>query len=398
MSTSNAQPIEQAPTSAGDHLFAGFDGWIELFRAGRQVDSAGREREWTAEELDQIVANHSAASAAPHVIGHPRTDAPAYGWIAELKREGDLLLGRSEQVMPEFAEAVSEGRYRRRSVAIGHDAERGFYLRHVGWLGAAPPAIKGLKDVEFNDAAAEVYEFGWREAMHMGVLARLFRGLRELLVERFGVEAADRAVPGYEVDDLAREAGQLAEQADQEAQAAPAASFSEHEEAAVADEKTFTEADVERAKQEAREAARQEYESQNAQFRERVAELEAAGRRQEAEREVAALIDAGKVTPAQAAGLTEFVASLDGEASFEFAAGDEQKSANAREYFLRTFMANQPKVVPVGPRRDEGEPLAADDYPALRAKAQEFQEAQRKAGHEITFTEAWEHVKKEASQ
>lgn len=33
----------------------GLSGWIEIFRAGRQRDSSGEEREWSEADLDEIV-------------------------------------------------------------------------------------------------------------------------------------------------------------------------------------------------------------------------------------------------------------------------------------------------------------------------------------------------------
>jgi len=399
-----------AGNPAGTVAFKGFDDWIELFRAGHQVDSAGRGREWTEAELDQIVQNHSDETAAPIVIGHPKTDAPAYGWAQTLKREGKKLLGKFAQVEPTFADLVKEGRYRRRSVAIGEDPDKGFYLRHVGWLGAAAPAIKGLADVQFSeDATTTLHEFSYEQAAHMNALARLFRGVREALLERFGAEAADKAVPEWELESLNRNAAREEVQADNESQ--PVAGFAgmynhpsltpqnnpnqPQEENPVAE---FTQEDLDAAVDRARQEERNAQEGEKNQFRERVQQLEAEQARRDAEREVSALVDAGKVLPSQMDGMTEFVAALDGEASLEFTAGDDTQKTNPREWFLRTFMANQPKVVPLGKQREDADPVGADDYEALGRKASEFQEAQRKAGRDVTFTEAWEHVKKEASQ
>lgn len=391
--------------SAVAHEFKGFDDWIELFRAGHQVDSAGNGRDWTASDIDEIIRNHSDETAAPIVIGHPKVDAPAYGWTGELKRDGNTLLGRFEKVEPTFAEMVQDGRFRRRSVAIGHDKDKGFYLRHVGWLGAAAPAIKGLSDVQFNDEEAELHEFSYEDAARLNVVSRLFRGIREFFVERYGVEAADKALPDYEVQHLARDSVREELEAEAESnrsttsQALYSAPNSNHstgqEDTTVAE---FTQEQLDEAVAKARQEERDAKDSETKTFRERVQELETEQSLRDAQRHVEALVTAGKVLPSQAEGMTEFVASLSPDASFEFTAGDEQKSTNPRDFFINTFMANQPKVAPLGKQNTESEPLGADDFEALRKRAAEFQESEHQAGRNVTFTDAWEHVKKEASQ
>lgn len=160
----------------------------------------------------------------------------------------------------------------------------------------------------------------------------------------------------------------------------------------------FSQEELDAAVATAREEERTALAGETNTYREKVKTLEAAAKQQEAEREVSALVDAGKVLPSQSAGMVEFVAELDNQASLEFSEGTETKKTNPREWFLRTFMANQPKVVPLGKRQTEVEPLNPNDLEALRRKAGEFQEQQRQAGRDITFTDAWEHVKKEASQ
>ena len=59
-----------------------------------------------------------------------------------------------KQVAPEFESLVKSGRFKKRSAAFYQDGS----LRHVGWLGAVPPAVKGLADVAFQDGV-EAIEF-----------------------------------------------------------------------------------------------------------------------------------------------------------------------------------------------------------------------------------------------
>lgn len=132
--------------------------WVELFRSGIHTDAAGNTRNWSEADLDTIVAKYDPSiHEAPAVIGHPNDNAPAYAWVEALKREGTVLWGKFKQVLPEFSEAVKQGSYKKRSIALYPDMT----LRHVGFLGAQPPAIKGLKDIAFTGSGDfSVIEFG----------------------------------------------------------------------------------------------------------------------------------------------------------------------------------------------------------------------------------------------
>jgi len=122
--------------------------WIEIFRTGKHTDAAGNTREWTEDDLDKIVENYDPKShEAPIVIGHPKDNAPAYGWVESLKREGNVLKAKLKQLIPEFVDMVKKGLFKKRSISLYPDLT----LRHVGFLGAMPPAVKGLKDIAFQE-------------------------------------------------------------------------------------------------------------------------------------------------------------------------------------------------------------------------------------------------------
>ena len=130
-------------------------GWIEIFRAGRQTDNRGRTRNWTESDLDKMVETYDPAThEAPVVIGHPKDNGPAYGWTESLKRVGNTLLAKFKQVEPAFAEMVKNGRFKKRSISLYADGS----VRHIGFLGAAAPALKGLKDISFN-ADEDFFEY-----------------------------------------------------------------------------------------------------------------------------------------------------------------------------------------------------------------------------------------------
>ncbi|MBI5634866.1 MAG: hypothetical protein HZA15_15470 [Nitrospirae bacterium] len=130
--------------------------WIAIFRTGRHTDSAGNTQDWTEQDLDKIVSTYAPAKhEAPVVIGHPKDNAPAYAWVEGLKREGDTLWMKMKDVVPAFADMVMQKMFKKRSISLYPDGS----LRHVGWLGAQPPAVKGLPDFAFGDDGGAVIEF-----------------------------------------------------------------------------------------------------------------------------------------------------------------------------------------------------------------------------------------------
>lgn len=130
--------------------------WIAIFRAGTHTDSAGKTHTYSRADIEKIAAGYAPARhEAPLVLGHPEADAPAYGWVEQLKSKGGTLLARIKQVPAELKEAVKAGRYKKVSVALYPDGG----LRHVGLLGASPPAVKGLGNVAFDDGDEKWIEF-----------------------------------------------------------------------------------------------------------------------------------------------------------------------------------------------------------------------------------------------
>lgn len=169
----------------------GLNGWVEVFSAGRHTDSAGRTKEFTTGDLDRIAHGYDPAThEAPAVVGHPRDNAPAFGWVEGVKREGEKLLAKFKQVVPEFEEMVKSGLFKKRSISLYPDGT----LRHVGWLGAQPPAVKGLKDVGFAaDDQCSQYEFS-EEDPTMGELEDVKKKLEE---EKTAREKAENDARSY---------------------------------------------------------------------------------------------------------------------------------------------------------------------------------------------------------
>lgn len=135
---------------------------IAIFRAGTHTAMSGLTRDYTPAELYACAEAYDPGRFdAPVVVGHPDTDSPAFGWVKSLSFDGEILWADLGQVDPAFAEAVEAGRYKKVSAAFFLPPARSnpspgtLYLRHVGFLGGAAPAVQGLPPVSF---AAGDYE------------------------------------------------------------------------------------------------------------------------------------------------------------------------------------------------------------------------------------------------
>lgn len=136
---------------------------IEIFAAGTRVADDGTTHTISEADLAASVAAYDpAVHEAPHTVGHPKHNAPAYGWVERLDVQGGVLkIAANKQVEPQFAEMVEQGRVKKRSTSFYHPKDPHnpkpgiWYVRHVAWLGAQPPAVKGLKDVSFSEGDTE---------------------------------------------------------------------------------------------------------------------------------------------------------------------------------------------------------------------------------------------------
>lgn len=132
---------------------------IEIFRAGNHTSEDGTNWAFPEDVVQQFVSNYDpAVFAAPLVVGHPTLDAPSYGQAATLKLADGIVLMEPAHVEPQFAALVNEKRFPKVSASLfppehpSNPKHGEWYLRHVGFLGAAAPAIPGLKPASFAGA------------------------------------------------------------------------------------------------------------------------------------------------------------------------------------------------------------------------------------------------------
>ncbi|HGN1836725.1 TPA: peptidase [Pseudomonas aeruginosa] len=390
--------------------------------------------EFTEAILQEIAATYDPAlSEAPLVIGHPKLNAPAYGWAKGLEVREGMLYAEPHQVVPEFAEAANRKMYKKRSASVylpdspGNPVPGKHYLRHIGFLGAVPPAIKGIPDAPFNfaeDDGALAIEFAEAPYAVTG-LTDILRRLRDFFVEREGAERADQLIPQWQLSSIEEDARRASVQ-----DTAPQASalFSEPviegvdavaASAAAAEEPQGTVTPSDGASASAAEADRTSHPSQQdttmpdeAALQERqrqldereqllatreaqVAQQKAQEHRNEVTEFAEALVQAGRLLPRQKAPVIELLVSLPTDTPLEFAEGDGQVTKPAAEV-LRSLLAELPKQVDFSEKSGDGGDLSFGSAHAIAARAQSYQEEQRQAGRHISTTEAVTHITKGA--
>jgi hypothetical protein len=328
---------------------------LHIFRAGKHLPLAGRALEFAAADLEATARAYDPAKhEAPIVIGHPALNAPAFGWIASLEAEADGLHATPKQVEAAFAAAVEAGRFKKISAsfwqpdAADNPTPGVWALRHVGFLGAAVPAVTGLKPVAFaaeaqgvvtvEFAAPSFFTLGWL----LSDVAGLFRGLRDRLIAKEGLEAADAALPSLTVQRIAEEAGRIQQMdAPSPAFAAPPvtdppASPAPPEETRVSQDLAAREAELKKREAEiaAREAA--------------VASQQKAARQAAATDFAARLVKEARLPQGLAPSAAALLASLPEEGVVSFAAGDGKTVEQAPAALFRDLLSKLPATVSFG--------------------------------------------------
>lgn len=340
---------------------------IHIFRAGKHTAMSGTELAFSEQDLQATAqAYDPALHEAPLVVGHPRVDAPAYGHVQALSVQAEDLLAQADQVEPEFAELVKAGRFKKVSASFYTPDSKDnpkpgvYYLRHVGFLGAMPPAIKGLKPIEFGEADEGTVTIEFAEGEDAALWAQFKRWLK----------------------------GHMS--SDESAFAEPP--NPKQEEDPVTDKKTDEDL-------KAREADLEKREAEFAEREQRIADAERKATRQEVVdfvESLAAPADGkAKILPRDKEPL---IAYLAGEDEISFAEGDETKKARPNEW-LRSFLANLPPAIDYAERsQSDGKsvPDLANDAKAIASAAEDFMEAEAKKGRTITIAQAVAHVTREA--
>lgn len=323
---------------------------IPIFGAGRHTSVDGRTIDFSDADLAEIAASYNTGVfESPLVVGHPKLDDPAYGWAKSLRVEGGQLFAVPHQVEPQFAEMVNSGRFKKISPSFylrdtpGNPVPGKLYLRHVGFLGAAAPSVKGLPAVvnlAENDGAVE---FAAPLANIGNPLADVLQRLRDLFTAQDA--GADSIIASSQIGSI----DQIASHAD----ATLSPSYAEHHGG-----NTTQESDMPNEQQAADFAERQktlDTRQTDIDTREKTLQSrEDKAQRSDAAEFAEGLVKAGQLLPREKAAMVEVLLALPAGASVSFAEGDLTVSQPAPET-LRTFLSGLP------PRVDYAEKSHADN-------------------------------------
>ncbi|MBI4835918.1 MAG: hypothetical protein HY817_01525 [Candidatus Abawacabacteria bacterium] len=279
----------------------GIQGWISLFKTGTHTSSNGVTKIYNDKDLESIEQKYNSnrdKHEAPVVIGHPEENAPAWGWLEAVKKEGAVLKGKLKQVAPEFAQAVIEGRFKKRSVKMSPK----YGIEHVGFLGAALPAVEGLQDIEFKsnqddndifefDSSDETFEFSsYKGDSSMIIDAEKLKKLQE------ENEAMKKKIQVLEVENKTSEDQQFSKKLD-------------------------------------------DLEKENAELKQKAAKMEQESKRKGCEEFCASIPE--QITPKNKDKVVDFLMAFDNAGDYEFSQGG--KKSLAEEF--KTFLKEQPKAV-----------------------------------------------------
>lgn len=267
--------------------------WLEIARTGTFTDSSGRPQTFTEADLAAIARSYDPSKRdAPLVFGHPQSDAaPAFGWAQKLRAEGGKLFALFAQVPGEVRDLVAKGHYRHVSMSLMPDRVT---LRHVALLGAAQPAIDGLKAVEFKDGDAAI-TVDFASANEKG------ESMSEELQRQIGQLQAQLEAQQKEIDSLKQQLGEARE---------------------ARDKADSAKTDAERKAEET-----------SAEFSAYKGKIEAERR----ESRMNALVREGRVKPGERESLLDFAAKLAGQqGTVDFSAPDGKKETiSMEERFFR---------------------------------------------------------------
>ncbi|AAQ59154.1 hypothetical protein [Chromobacterium violaceum] len=132
---------------------------FQIFKTGTFGSMGGTSLSFSEGDLQMTASAYNPQRyAAPLVIGHPQDDKPVYGKVTGLfVKDGGLY---AQAISDSALETlVKAGRYRKISASFfppwsSNNPTPGAYsLKHVGFLGAMPPAVKGMANPEFAEMA-----------------------------------------------------------------------------------------------------------------------------------------------------------------------------------------------------------------------------------------------------
>jgi len=143
---------------------------ILIYRNSGPVLPGSTAPTFSADQLSRIASAYSPClHEAPVCVNSPAHDAPAFGWVQALRATPDSLFAELQQVYPAFDAMRRAGKFPQVSTAFyppdspSNPVPGVWYLRHVAFLGAEAPGVKGLRVAQFSDREQGVLTFNFFE-------------------------------------------------------------------------------------------------------------------------------------------------------------------------------------------------------------------------------------------
>lgn len=375
--------------------------WCEIFRAGTYKDSEGKEREYTEEDIDTIINNFNEDKnpSVPNVVGHPKLNAPAYGWVDKLKRSGKSMYAKFKQVPQEFKNAVNSGWFKNRSISLYPDLK----LRHIGWLGAAAPKVKGMEEFQFSENETQTtIEFSDLTDFKFKTVSDVLDNLRDFLIGKYGLETANNVISRYQSDFLKR----IENKTPQET-----ASFCEGLLLA-GKEQNLNNDDPKNIKKDEKEEITKlensfaeltqkfeekskEKDEQLKQMRGEIEKMEKRNREYEFEQFADDLVNAGNITPAVVPFVKDLLEIAHLQGTYDFSEGEEKSVKTRIKDFFKTLKCVNFATIAEKPKKNEENTLDFSDGEAVKEAIEQriFEEKQK--GREISAKQALNLLRKE---
>jgi hypothetical protein len=216
---------------------------IEIFESGSHLSGNHISRNYSRDDLQEVVDSYDPTYfKAPLIFNYYAEDphspmgysdrelvkSPfAFGYPEKLSLNGERLVAHFKNIAPEFVEMAKE--HKILAVSASFYPENNPFnptpgklsLRHVAGLGSEPPAVKGMPlefsegsdFLSFSNFAEHSYDPCEQETLDYSCacdkldlsfspLLNLMNHQRELLVERFGIEEADKYLPRLLIDSI----------------------------------------------------------------------------------------------------------------------------------------------------------------------------------------------------
>jgi hypothetical protein len=216
---------------------------IEIFESGSHLSGNHISRDYSQKDLQEVVDSYDPTYfKAPLIFNYYAEDphnpmgysdrelvkSPfAFGYPEKLSLNGSRLVAHFEKIAPEFVEMAKE--HKILSVSASFYPENNPFnptpgklsLRHVAGLGSEPPAVKGMPlefsegsdFLSFSNFAEHSYDPCEEETLDYNCacdqldlsfspLVNLMNHQRELLIERVGIEEADKYLPRILIDSI----------------------------------------------------------------------------------------------------------------------------------------------------------------------------------------------------